>query len=452
MNLSFLKDRAFLREVLTIALPISFQHFIFASLNMIDVFMVGQLGEAAIAAIGLSNQIFFILILLLFGTTSGMAIFTAQFWGKSDIESIRKVLSMSIFITSAIAIIFSLSAIFMPHVLLGFYTEDKEVIELGSQYLRIVGLSYLPVAIATSYSAVLRSIQLIRIAAIASITALLFKTILGYSLIFGYFGFPALGVRGAAIATVSGWMLELILLFSLIYTQKTPLATSLRNLFTFDFSLLKRVLGTTFPAILNELIWSLGITTYYAIYARIGTDSIAAVNINATVDELAFVVFIGLGNACAVMVGNRIGAGKPNEAYEIVKRTVILSVALAWVVGAIVFLSRDLVASLVELSPSGIHNLRMLMLVAALVLWIRMFNFITFIGALRAGGDTRFSLYMEIFSIWCIGVPIAALSAFVWHLPVYYVYLLVMVEELFKVFISAWRIHSRKWIHDLVNM
>jgi Na+-driven multidrug efflux pump len=212
------------------------------------------------------------------------------------------------------------------------------------------------------------------------------------------------------------------------------------------------VLRTTFPAILNELIWSLGITTYYAIYARIGTDSIAAVNINATVDELAFVVFIGLGNACAVMVGNRIGAGKPNEAYEIVKRTVILSVALAWVVGAIVFLSRDLVASLVELSPSGIHNLRMLMLVAALVLWIRMFNFITFIGALRAGGDTRFSLYMEIFSIWCIGVPIAALSAFVWHLPVYYVYLLVMVEELFKVFISAWRIHSRKWIHDLVNM
>lgn len=452
MSLSFLKDRAFLREMLTIALPISFQQLINASLNMIDVIMVGQLGEASIAALGLSNQVFFVFILLLFGLTSGMAIFTAQFWGKQEVEPIRKVLGMSLAITSAIALLFTLAAILAPRTVLGFYTKDVEVIEIGASYLSIVGFSYIPVAIATSYVATMRSIHLVKLTVIATISALVFKTIVGYILIFGIFGMPALGVRGAAIGTASGWTLELILLLILVYTQKTPLAANPLTFFSFDLSLFSRVLKTTLPALANEMFWSLGITTYNAIYARIGTDSIAAVNVNATIEELGFVVFMGLGNACAVMVGNRIGAGKKDEAFETVRRVVILSVLAAWTVGLIVILSRDVVVSLYDLSPSGEYNVRMLMLMMAFVLWIRMFNFSTFIGALRAGGDTRFALIMEICSIWLIGVPAAYIGAFVLELPVYYVYLMVALEELAKAFVSGWRVYSRKWIHDLVNI
>ncbi len=452
MNLSFLKDRAFLKEMLVIAIPISFQQLINASLNMIDVIMVGQLGETSIAALGLSNQVFFVLILLLFGTTSGMAIFTAQFWGKQELEPIRKVLGMSIITTSSVALLFTLAATLIPRTVLGFYTNDEAVIEIGAQYLSIVGLSYIPVAIATSYVAVMRSIQLVRMTVIATVSALIFKTILGYMLIFGYGGFPALGVRGAAIGTASGWTLELILLLVLVYTQKTPLAAkNLRTFFSFDKPFFARVLKTAMPAMANELFWSVGITTYNAIYAHIGTDSIAAVNVNATMEELGFVVFMGLGNACAVMVGNRIGAGKKEEAYETVRRVIILSVSAAWVVGLIVILLRDTVVGLYDLSPSGEHNVRMLMLMMACTLWIRMFNFSTFIGALRAGGDTRFALVMELCSIWLIGVPAAYFAAFVLHLPVYYVYLFVILEEVAKAFFSAWRFRSRKWIHDLVN-
>ena len=452
MNLSFLRDRSFLKEMLVIAVPISFQQLINASLNMIDVIMVGQLGEASIAALGLSNQLFFVLILLMFGTTSGMAIFTAQFWGKQEIEPIRKVLGMSIAVTSLIALLFTIAAVFFPHIVLGFYTNDAEVIDIGSQYLRIVGFSYIPVAIATSYIAVLRSIQLVRLTVVATVSALVFKTILGYMLIFGIWIFPPLGVRGAAIGTASGWTLELILLIGLVYSQRTPLAAkTLRTFISFDMPFFTRVLRTALPAMANELFWSLGITTYNAIYAHIGTDSIAAININATMEELGFVVFMGLGNACAVMVGNRIGAGKKDEAYETVRRVVILSVSAAWIVGAIVVLSRDAVVSLYDLSPNGILNVRMLMLMMACTLWIRMFNFSTFIGALRAGGDTRFALVMEICSIWLIGVPAAYFAAFVLRLPVYYVYLFVILEEIAKAFVSAWRFRSRKWIHDLVN-
>lgn len=451
MDLSFIKDRAFLKELLVIALPISFQQLINASLNMVDVIMVGQLGEATIAALGLSNQVFFVYILLLFGLTSGMAIFTAQFWGKGQIEPIRKVLGMSILITSAIALMFTLAATLMPHLVLGFYTEDKDVMEIGAGYLSIVGFSYLPVAIATSYIATLRSIHLVKLTVVATIAALIFKTILGYILIFGTLGFPAMGVRGAAIGTASGWTLELVLLLIFVHVYKTPLAANPLSFFTFDRHFMLRVLKTTLPALANEMFWSLGITTYNAIYARIGTDSIAAINVNATIEELGFVVFIGLGNACAVMVGNRIGAGNKGEAYEIVRRVVIMSVLFAWGIGGIVLLSREAVISLYNLSPRGEENVRKLMLVMALVLWIRIFNFSTFIGGLRAGGDTRFALWMELFSIWLIGVPAAYLGAFVWNWPVYFVYLFVGLEEGVKAIVSGWRIYSRKWIHDLVN-
>jgi len=452
MNLTFLRDRSFLRELLVIAIPISFQQLINASLNMIDVIMVGQLGESAIAAMGLSNQVFFVLILILFGATSGMAIFTAQFWGKQEIGPIRKVLGMSLISAVAVALVFTVGATIFPESLLGFYTRDPQVIQLGSSYLRIVGFSYIPIAIATSYVAVLRSIQFIRLTVIATVCALVFKTILGYGLIFGIGGLPALGVRGAAIGTASGWILELILLLIFIYAQKNPLAATPGELFSFDFSFFGRVLKTVLPAVANEMFWSLGITSYNAIYAHIGTDAIAAINVNSTMEELAFVVFIGLGSACAVMVGNRIGAKREQEAFEIVRRVMLLGVTFAIGTGAVVFLLRDVVVGLYDLSPSGVHNVRMLMLVMGSFLWIRMFNFTIFIGALRAGGDTRFALVMEICSIWLIGVPAAYTGAFILHLPVYWVYLMVILEEVAKAIVSWWRFRSRRWIHDLVNI
>ena len=451
MNLSFLKDHSFIRELLVIAIPISFQQLINASLNMIDVIMVGQLGETSIAALGLSNQIFFVLILILFGATSGMSIFTAQFWGKQEIEPIRKVLGMSLILSISVAFIFTLAATLMPETILGLYTKDAEVIRLGSSYLRIVGFTYIPIAIATSYIAILRSIQLVRLTVVATVSALIFKTILGYGLIFGIGGLPALGVRGAAIGTASGWTLELVLLLIFIYSQKTPLAANPLTFFSFDKAFFTRVITTVMPAVANEMFWSLGITTYNAIYARIGTDSIAAINVNATIEELGFVIFLGLGNACAVIVGNRIGAGRKDEAYEIVRRVIILGMIFAVLVGLVIIIFREAVVGLYDLSPSGENNVRWLLLVMASTLWIRMFNFSTFIGALRAGGDTRFALIMEICSIWLIGVPAAYVGAFVLHLPVYLVYLMVMLEEVAKAFVSSWRFRSRKWIHDLVN-
>ena len=452
MNLSFFRDREFFRAMLTIALPVAFQQLITAGLNMIDVLMVGQLGETAVAALGLANQIFFLLLLFLFGVTSGMSIFTAQFWGKGDTEQIHRVLGICLIVAISVGLLFSLAATLIPESLMRFYTEDPQVIRLGSDYLRIVGLSYVMMAISISYISILRSITYVKLTVIVSVLALVLKTCIAYLLIFGVGGLPALGVRGAAIGTSVGWTFECVLILILVYALKTPLAANLLTLFQFSRVFVAKVLKTSMPAAANEVLWSFGITTYNAVYARIGTDAIAAVNINATIEELGFVLFIGLGNACSVMVGNKIGEGKKDIAFEYSRRFTILGVLSAIAGGIIVFLIRDRVIGLYELSPSAIENLRWIMLVYSLSIWLRVFNFMLFIGALRAGGDTRFAMFMELFSVWMVGVPSALIGGFVLDLPVYGVYALVLVEEVVKAFIIVRRFLSRKWIHDLVNV
>ncbi len=451
MSLSFFRDKEFLRAALALAVPVAFQQLITAALNVIDVFMVGQLGEASIAALGLANQIFFLLILFLFGVTSGTAIFTAQYWGKGDLKNIRKVLGICLMVAVSAALLFTFAATLIPETLLGFYTEDPEVIRLGSEYLGIVGLSYVAMAISVSYISILRSITQVAMTVVVSVVSLALKTALGYVLIFGHFGLPALGVRGAAIGTAFGWTFECFALLALVYARKTPLAVNPLALFQFDRAFLVTVLRTAMPATMNEVIWSFGITLYTAVYARIGTDSIAAININATIEELMFVLFIGLGNACAVMVGNKIGEGKKETAFEYSRRFTILAVMFSMLGGVTVFLARDFVASAYDLSPAAAFNLRGIMLVYACSAWLRVFNFMLFIGALRAGGDTRYAMFTELFSIWIIGVPVALIGGFVLHLPVYYVYALVLLEEIAKAIIITRRYLSRKWIHDLVN-
>jgi putative MATE family efflux protein len=438
--------------MLSLAIPVAFQQLITASLNMIDVLMVGQLGETSVAALGLANQIFFLLILFLFGVTSGMAIFTAQYWGKGDVENIRRVLGLCLAIALGVSAFFTLIATLMPETLMRIYTEDPEVIRIGSDYLRIVGLSYSMMAVSVSYISVLRSIRLVKLTVLVAVLALGLKTLISYLLIFGIGVFPMLGVRGAAIGTAIGWTFECILLVILVYVLKTPLAANPISYFRFDRPFALNVLKTSLPAAINEVLWSVGFSSYNAVYARIGTDAIAAVNINATIEELVFVLFIGLGNACAVMIGNKIGEGDRETAFEYGQRFMIIGVTAALIGGAVVFSQRETVIGLYELSSSAANNLRGLMLVFALSAWLKMLNFILFIGAMRAGGDTRYAMFTELFSVWCIGVPAALIGGFVLDLPVYGVYALVLLEEAIKAIIVLRRFRSRRWIHDLVNV
>jgi putative MATE family efflux protein len=323
------------------------------------------------------------------------------------------------------------------------------VIRLGADYIRTFSWTFLFFAVTFSYSLVMRSTGNVKIPTVISVVALSISTVLSYALIFGKFGLPEVGIRGAAIAAVIARVFECVTLIVITYATKSPVAASLRELTDFDAAFIGKVIKPMLPVILNELFWSLGITTYNVIYGRMGTASFAAMNIVSTIEQVAFVIFIGISNATSVLVGNRIGADKEDEAYTYAGRSLGLGILGGILIGALLQLAKGPVLSLYNVSPAVIENAGYLINVITLFLWIRVNNMTIVVGILRAGGDTRFSLFLDGFIIWIVGVPMAYLGAFVLDLPVYFVYLFAMSEEVAKWVLGMFRYRSRKWINNL---
>lgn len=253
------------------------------------------------------------------------------------------------------------------------------------------------------------------------------------------------------MATAGARTLEAIILVSVIYAYKLPLAAPLRDLLKIDLSFVPKFLQTATPVVLTEVAWSLGITTYSIIYARIGTEAIAAINIVVTMERLAFVIFLGMSNACAIMIGNRIGSGEVGQAYGYAKRYLVLGVLGGVPVGVMVILGADSVLALYKVAPIVITYAKHTLFITGVMLPIRITALMLFIGVLRSGGDTRFSFFIDAGSIWLIGVPLALFGAFVLGLPVYTVYLLVSIEEVIKVIIALRRFFWGPWIHNLAE-
>ncbi|HUG33410.1 MAG TPA: MATE family efflux transporter [Anaerolineales bacterium] len=445
----YYNDPEYFPNIRKIAIPIIIQQFTFAGLNMIGVVFVGQKGETSVAAVGFAGQIAFLLQLVTFGIISGAAMFTAQFWGRNDVPNLRRVLGLCLmFAISASLIFFALSQ-FIPAEILSIYTTDEEVIALGARYIRTFSWTFLFMAITFSYAFVMRSTGDVRTPTTISVGALLISTFLSYSLIFGEFGLPEYGIQGAAVAAVISRGLECIALLITTYAIKSPAAASLRELTDFNVSFVARVIKPMLPVMLNELFWALGITTYNAIYGRMGTESFAAMSIVATIEQMAFVIFIGISNATSVLVGNRIGAGKDDEAYVYAGRSLGLGIVGGLVMGLILQLVKTPILSLYNVSPEVIANASRVLTVMMFFLWVRVNNMTIVVGILRAGGDTRFSLFLDGFIIWLVGVPMAWLGANVWNFPVYFVYLCAMSEEAVKWVLGIRRYFTRKWIHNL---
>lgn len=434
-----------------IAVPIIIQQAITSALNAVDVFMLGQLGEVQVASVGLANQINFLMFFVLFGVGSGSSVFSAQYWGKGDLPNIHRTLGIGLSMSLVGSAAFTILAVGFPQAALRIYTNDPQVIATGSEYLRISGFAYMLSAITYSFNMVHRSTGYVRLPTTTGALTIIVKSALSYVLIFGKLGFPAMGVTGAAIATLIARSLELVAVLTITYARKLPAAAHIRNMFSFNLAYLKAFLVIALPVVFNEMLWSLGITTYNAIYARIGTESIAAYNIAATFEGMAFVVFIGLMDACAIMVGNRIGAGKLDVARRYANRSMTIATAGGVLVGLLIILASRFVPSLYNISENASVYVSSIMLVMGCSLWIRTTNMIGIVGVMRSGGDTRFGFILDAGSVWLVGVPIALLGAYVLELSITWVYLMVMAEELVKMFATLLRIRSGRWVRDLTQ-
>lgn len=449
--IGFFDDREYFHRLVTIGLPIALQNLIMSSLNWVNVILIGQLGEVPVAAVGLGNQIYFLFNLLIFGITSGSAMFTAQLWGKKDVPNIRRVLGLCLILGVSASLVFVGIAVLIPEKALGIYSEDPQVVALGAEYLRIYGISFFFMAFTFAFASILRSIGDVKTPLVISLVTLSLDTVLNYGLVLGNFGLPALGVRGAGISVLIARVLECLALVGITYARHSPAAVSLQELKSLDFAFARKILVPIAPVVLNETLWSLGVTTYNVVYARIGTDSIAAMNIVSTIDSLATVIFMGVGHACAILVGNWIGSGEPHQAYRYAVRSLSLGLLGGLLMGGVILGMTPFVLSLYKVSATVLFNARNVLYVVSGFFWMRASNLILFIGIFRAGGDTRFAFMLDAVIIWVLGVPLAFLGAFAFHLPVYWVYLLVMGEETAKFTLGIHRFTSRKWIHNLAQ-
>lgn len=451
ISLGYKKNLAFYKLLITISIPIVIQNLISSSLNLVDNVMIGQLGETYIAATGLANQIYFIMTLILFGGNSGISIYIAQYWGKKETDKIKSVLSIGLIFALFVSTIFFIIGFVFPTQTLALMSKDTAVVSLGASYMRIVSLSYIITAISFAFGFSSRSVGHPKLPMTAAVVSLMINTVLNYILIFGKFGFPVMGIEGAAIATLIARVVEFIIIIGGIYKTIPVLAVSFKNFFTISSDLVKKVGKTAFPVILNEGFWSLGMTAYALVYARIGTEAVAAVMITNTVNNLFMVVGFGLGNASSVMLGNTLGAGEIDKAIDYNKKFLALSIIGGVIVGGLIMaIGPFLVRNLYQLTPESYDITLKTLFILALFMSFKFYNTIIVIGTLRSGGDTVYSMAMEITSVWLIGVPLAALGGFVFKLPVYWVVAMVNIEEVFKVLIGLPRLLSNKWAKRLV--
>lgn len=442
--------RDFYKTLLMIAVPVAMQNLITASLNMVDTVMIGKLGENALEAVGIANQLFFLFNLVCFGICSGGSIFIAQYWGRKDILHIRSAMG---FILSAVVLcssFFSLIAVFFPKIVMLAFRADEEVTRLGIDYLRIVGFSYIVTACTFAYSFSSRSVQKAAMPMLISAAALLINAILNYILIFGKLGFEPMGVRGAAIGTLVARFVEFCLMSFMIYASRSPLAGTFSELMSFDRAFIRRYKNTALPVVLNEIAWSAGIVMYSVAYSRIGKSAIAAVQVSNVVSNLFMVFSFGLANACGVMLGNKLGEGDREEAIAYSGKFLHLTFVTGALIGMMIYLSTPLILSVFSVNENLTESVRKMLTIKAAFLPLMTFNAALIVGILRSGGDTKYAMFLEMGSVWGIGVPMAFLGAVALKLPIHFVMLMISSEEIFKTVVGVPRVLSKKWVKTLV--
>lgn len=448
---NMLDDKKFIKKAIAIAIPITFQLFLNTTLNFIDILMIGSLGETTIAAVGLANKVFFVFSLLLFGICSGSSILTSQYFGKKDIKSIRRVLGISLVIGLIGSIFFVIPGILCPKLVMNIFTPSTNTIAIGASYLAIVAISYPLTAITNVYTAVLRSINEVRLPVVISLVSIFINIVLNYTLIFGHFGAPALGVQGAALGTLIARIIECLSILTIIYIKNGPAAAKIKELIDFNKEFTKKFFITVTPVIINEFMWGLGVTMYSLVYGRMGDGAVAAITITQNVEQIITVMFQGIGSATAVILGNELGANKLEKADIHAKYLIVMQLVLSLVMGVVCFLIKMPLIRLFSVSEFVALDISKCLIVFIIYLPFKMFNLVNIVGVLRSGGDTKAALFLDVTGVWIIGIPLAFLGGIFLGLPIYIVYAMVMFEEVYKFILGIRRYRQKKWLKNIVG-
>ncbi len=459
-----LRDKAFLRKTIAIAIPVALQNLLNNFLNLVDVLMIGKLGETAVASVGLANKVFFVFSLLLFGICSGSSILAAQYWGKREPVNIKRVLRISLLLGVGGSLLFLVPSILHPEFVMRIFTPKDETIRLGATYLWIIAFSYPLTAVTNVYASILRSMNFVKLPVIITTFAIMIDVFLNYCLIFGNLGFPHMGVAGSALATLIARIFEVCALLLVIYTRKAGddgvgdfIHSGIDKVKEKGFFLLHKVFimkffATAAPVILNEFMWGLGVTMYSLVYGRMGDAATAAITITGTVEQVAMVFFFGICNAAAVILGNELGADELDRAERYAKHYMVLQLCLTLLMSVITILGREVIVLIYgnSISPIVAEYIKSCLLMFALFMPVKMLNALIIVAILRCGGDTKAALFLDVTGVWIIGIPMAIIGGLVLQLPIYIVYGMIMIEEVYKLIFGFIRYRKKKWLRNIV--
>ena len=436
-----------------LALPIAMQQLLVSCAQLVDTAMVTGLGNVTVSAVGVSSRWIFLMNLFYFGISSGSAALISQYWGAKEKTNIRKACGAAMVFSLGVALVFCFLMAVFPEQLARVFSNEAEVIKEAAKYMRIVAFMGIFAAFNQIACTVLRATEKVNPPLFSSIIAVAVNTTLNYILINGKLGLPSLGIRGAALASLISAAVQAVILIFVMNGSKEVFKAPLKEFLSFSRSFIKKFCTVCLPVVINEGIWAVGTNIYAMVFARQGYENYAGYTIFSSVEQVAFVFFVGICHACSIMTGKTIGEGKESEAYNLAKKFVIMTPIIGIVTGTVLAACREPLLSLLNIETQGAFDLASkLILIYCLWLPIRNIPYTLIVGTFRAGGDTKTGIICDCVSMYLIGVPLVVYLGMVAKVEFHYLLIAMYLgEDLLKSVISLIHFRSKKWIKNLTD-
>lgn len=440
------RKRSLRKEIVRLALPIALQQFMTALVGACDAIMLGKLSQDAMSAVSLATQVTFVFNLFMFAFMAGENMFVAQYYGKGDYTGISQVFSLVTKICGCIAVVFLAGTLFFPEQLMRILTNEKTLIVLGSEYLRVIGISYVFSGIAQTFLAIMKNCGAVNMSTLINGVMVILNIVLNAVFIFGLSGFPKMGIKGAALATVLATVVQFLWSVGYVLCRIRAVKFSLRSC---EKKLFGRFWQKAVPLLINNLAWGIGFSMYSVIMGHLGTDAVAANGIANISKNLVVCFCLGLGNAGSIIVGNRLGADRLQEAKE-VGETLTKTAIIAGIVSGLVLIALSpFITKMVDLTPTARGYLQKMLLISSYYIAGKSVNCMTIGGIFAAGGDSKFGMLCDSVTLWCIIVPLGCICAFILKLPVMVVYFVLNLDEIIKLPVVYKHYKKYKWIKNL---
>ena len=447
----FLFEKDFFRTLIAIGLPIALQNVISSGVTAMDTIMLGQLGDIAVSGASLGGQTFFLMSMGCFGICGGAAVLIAQYWGKGQVDVIRRVMRISAMFCGVLALVFTFIAFNFPQFMLSLFSKETEVVSAGSSYLKILSIGFIFYALSNCYFLALRGVEQVKVSTTVYAMSFFVNVFVNYVFIFGKFGAPALGVKGAAIGTVAARVFEFICAMVYMYFIERKIGFKIHCMFKIDTRLLPDFMKYALPVMGNEIIWGMGSFVTGMIMGRIGSTYVAANSVVAVIYNLSSVFTFGIANSAAVLCGKTIGQGDMKKAQKAAATLNLCAFVVGCIMSIVILVVRGPFISLYEITPEAKAAAFAMLTVVIFVQPLSAIDIVNIIGVLRGGGDTKLALCLDGGGMWLINIPMSILLGLVLKAPAPLVFLSMRCDAFIKIFIEIWRIASGKWIRTVTR-